>query len=219
MWSFDFALAGTLSRTLALRLPSGGWLVFNPGKGVTEAARQELADVGPVEALFGPNHYHHMGVRTWCKSLGRIPFFASDGALRRLTDKFKLTVDPIDELRAQLPDGVELVCARGSKNGEAWMTWGAGAEHSWAVGDAFFNFSHLEFSPAGLLLRATGGGPGLRISRVYSLIGIASRHDYRSWLLELLGAKPPRNLIPCHGEILRTPELPETLKRLVEKRL
>jgi len=48
--------------------------------------------------------------------------------------------------------------------------------------------------------------------------GRRDRAAYRRWLLDTIAAQRPTTLIPCHGDILTDPQLPDRLQRLVERR-
>lgn len=46
-------------RCTAIRLRSGGLLLFSPVQGLGDTAIASLAALGEVEVLFAPNHYHN----------------------------------------------------------------------------------------------------------------------------------------------------------------
>lgn len=86
-----------------------------------------------------------------------------------------------------------------------------------AVGDAFFNIARTPRTPIGFLLWLLGISAGLRIGASFRWL-VRDRGAYRRWLLDAIAAQRPTTLIPCHGDVLTDPQLPDRLQRLVERR-
>jgi hypothetical protein len=59
----------------------------------------------------------------------------------------------------------------------------------------------------------------LRIGRTFTGIHIGDKTAYREWLLAELEADPPNILVPGHGAILETDDLPDRLTALAKRRL
>jgi hypothetical protein len=90
---------------------------------------------------------------------------------------------------------------------------------TWVVSDAFFSLAKNAHGLMGLILRATGTTPGLRIGRTFTGMGIGERALYRDWLLDRIAADRPVALVPGHGEVLRGEDLAERLDQLTRDRL
>jgi hypothetical protein len=81
LWTAEYRIPGMKSRSTAVRLASGGFLVFSPGAGL-EAEFAERA--GQAELLLMPNSYHHLGVHAWRKAFPDAVAAASPAAHPRL---------------------------------------------------------------------------------------------------------------------------------------
>ena len=107
--------------------------------------------------------------------------------------------------------------AAATRAGELWLSFDLPAGRAWTVGDAFFNIARTPPTPIGFLLWLLGISPGLRIGASYRWL-VRDRAAYRRWLLDTIAAQRPTTLIPCHGDIVTDPQLPDRLQRLVERR-
>ena len=221
-WSAEFVFAHAAARSVAIPLTSGGVMVWNAGREVPPDARQELADQGGVKFILCPNFFHHLGIRAWRETLGQVPVVAADQARRRLAKKIPLRdeeVEPLLRLEPHLPDDVRFLTPPGVRTGETWLQCDSGSERCWIVGDAFFHIPNPPWNAMGLILRALGSAPGFRLSHAFKHHALASRPDYRGWLLDRLADGGPTILIPAHGDPLAGPRLAADIRRLVEKRL
>ncbi len=104
----------------------------------------------------------------------------------------------------------------GTRTGELWLSTPAPGGRAWIVCDAFFNIARAPRTPMGLLLRALGIAPGLRIGTSFLWL-LRDRAAYRSWLLAKLAEERPTLLVPSHGDVLADAALPDRLQRLVEE--
>ncbi len=230
-WTIEYPVHGWSSRTTALRLDGDRLLVVNAGRTVSAAARAELCALGRVAALFVPNDFHHLGVRSWLASIGPVPVLAAPGVRRRLSRKLGLAPEPLATEcappgHARLPERlgpaeISFLVPPGTRSGEAWAVapLAAADGHAWIVGDAFFHLRRLPRNLSGVALRATGTGPGLRIGATFRALQLADPAAYRAWLLAELGREPPALLVPAHGEPLADDDLPARLRALAAARL
>jgi hypothetical protein len=120
-------------------------------------------------------------------------------------------------LRDVLPAYVTLLLPPGTRAGELWLSIESPAGRVWTAGDAFFNIARTPRTPMGLLLWLLGISAGLRIGSSFRWL-VRDRAGYKRWLLDAIAAQRPTTLIPCHGDILTDPELPDRLRGLVERR-
>jgi hypothetical protein len=116
-----------------------------------------------------------------------------------------------------LPANLSLLVPPATRAGELWLSFDSPAGRAWTVGDAFFNIARTPRTPIGFLLWLLGISPGLRVGASFRWL-VRDRGAYRRWLLDTIAAQRPTTLIPCHGDILTDPQLPDRLQRLVERR-
>ncbi len=140
-------------------------------------------------------------------------------AARRLARKERGRFAPLSDIAGVLPAGAELLSPPGLKNGEVWLRIASGDRVTWVVSDAFFNLAANARGFMGLVLRATGTAPGLRIGRTFTLLAVGDTAPYRDWLLERIAADRPTTLVPGHGAVLADADLPARLDALVRARL
>ena len=218
IWHATVPRQGVPLRATAIRLRDGRTAVFSPIRGCGPEAHRELRRIGEPELLIAPNHFHNLGLPEYVDGYPGSQIVASTTALPRLQRRLRRPVRDETALRAALPPEVTMLVPPGTKAGELWLSAMTAAGRAWIVGDGFFNIARTPRTPMGLLLVALGISSGLRIGSSFRWL-LRDRATYRSWLLEQLDRAPPTVLVPCHGEILHDPALPDRLRRLVETRL
>jgi hypothetical protein len=196
-------------RCTAIRLRTGGLCLFSPVQGLGERALTTLAELGPVEILLAPNHYHNKGLKEYAKAFPRSLVCAPDSAVPRLEKVTGLRFEGLRKLSSRLPGNMKLVAPDGLKTGEVWISARGSREQVWIVVDAFCGPKQSEKNSA--------GSPGLL--GTFPRFGIADRTIYLKWLERQTELDHPTILIPCHGDIVRSPRLPAAIRRLVASRL
>jgi hypothetical protein len=214
IWQATRFRSGVPLRSLAVALGDGRLAIFSPLRGLGDEAHADLAAMGRPAFLIAPNHYHNLGLAEHVARYPDITVVAAATAIPRLARLCKLRVT--DE--TALPPTLSVLVPPATRNGELWLQLQTPADRAWIVGDGFFNLRRVPRSPMGLLLRALGVAPGLRIGSSFRWL-IRDRPRYRRWLLEALASHLPTVLVPCHGEIVRDQALPARLQRLAETRL
>ena len=76
-------------RCTAIVLKSGGLCLFSPVAGLNDQAKASLADLGPVEFLFAPNHYHNKGLAEYQAAYPTAKTIASDAGRPRLSTRYR----------------------------------------------------------------------------------------------------------------------------------
>jgi hypothetical protein len=176
-----------------------------------------LAAIGTPAFLIAPNHFHNLGVREYAAAYPGVRVIASPTAASRVARRCGHEVhDPV-VLGAALPASVSLLMPPGTRAGELWLSLESAAGRAWTAGDAFFNIARTPRTPMGLLLWLLGISAGLRIGASFRWL-VRDRPGYRRWLLDAIATQRPTTLIPCHGDVVADPELPDRLRRLVERR-
>lgn len=188
-------------RCTAVSLKSGGICLHSPVADLGHAARSSLDKLGKVEFLLAPNHYHNKGLGEYAGIFPNARVVAPPASQPRLEKITGLAFEDLDTLRPELPDGTRFVSPAGLKNGEVWIVTVQG----WIVVDAFAGPS--------------GGDSSPRLLGTFPKYGIGDSIEYSDWVKGFILSNPPHILVPCHGDIIRNPDLPARLKALVERHL
>ncbi len=207
-------------RSFALVLPDGGTLVVSPTASLGEEAHRAIGEIGAPKVLLAPNHFHHLGIPEWRKRHPGSMVVASSLARERLSTKQPdIELRPLEEANGLLPDGVTFLEPPGTKTGETWLRIETNAGVAWLVSDAFFHLLRDTSGFTGMMLRASGTVPGLRIGSTFLWLGVRDRKRYASWLLDRLAKDAPRTLVVGHGEPVTGDDLAARLRALVETRV
>jgi glyoxylase-like metal-dependent hydrolase (beta-lactamase superfamily II) len=202
-------------RMLALRLEDQSLAVYSPVGSADDAAITQLRQLGNISALIASNHFHNLGLQPFLQHFPKAGVYATATATPRLGKVTGLPVRDIGELTARLPDGLELFAPAGLKTGELWiLVRNARPGPILVVSDSFFN---MPPKPGlfGLILKVAGTVPGLRISRVFRLMALAQRDEYRASMERCLNELRPQVLVPSHGAIFTHPQLTQELLALL----
>jgi hypothetical protein len=219
--SFERIVRGGWSlQSFALPLASEGTLIVSPTKDLGEAAHATLSKIGAPRVLLASNHFHHLGLPEWRRRYGEATAIASEKASVRLArQQPSVRFRPLESVAASLPFGVSFLEPAGTKNGEAWLRIEGEQGVTWLVGDAFFHVLRPVTGVNGMVLRATGTVPGLRIGGTWFWLAVEDRRRYGEWVLERLQTDRPTTLVVGHGEPLQGADLSDRLRTLVETRV
>lgn len=196
-------------RCTAIKLRSGGLCLFSPVRGLGDEAVASLRELGEVEILLAPNHWHNMGLREYAEAFPQASLCASPDASVRLASVTKLRFENLVRLQRALPQNIRIIVPSGLKTGEIWLSIADAPHHVWVVVDAFCGPGGRASQPA--------HGPG--ILGTFPKFGLADRTAYVDWLEGQIEADKPTMIIPCHGAILRDVRLPSMIRQLVADRL
>lgn len=192
-------------RCTAIALRSGGLCLYSPVAGLGKRAKESLDELGSVDFLLAPNHYHSKGVAEYAEAYAAARIVAPEASQPRLERITGLAFRGLDELSHSLTDGMRLLCPPGLKTGEVWLVAPTGEGVGWLVVDAF----------AGGKDTPEEGGESVRFLGTFPKFGIGNRSLYLEWLDNLLRSEPPDVLVPCHGNIVRSPHLSARLQKLI----
>ncbi|MFK7965229.1 MAG: hypothetical protein AB8C46_14805 [Burkholderiaceae bacterium] len=204
MWC---ARRGTL-RCTVIKLKGGGVMLFSPVLGLTATGREQLDSLGEVKFLLAPNHYHNKAMAEYAQAFPEASIVASPDAQERLTRVTGLQFDDLSGLKRVLPQHVKLLAPPGLKTGECWLRVKTKTDVAWIVVDAFYarakNPRALEVAIPEML----GTFPNM---------GIANKQTYRAWVQAQITADQPTIVVPCHGLLMRSANLPKRLASLMAK--
>lgn len=196
-------------RCCAIALKSGGLCLFSPVLGLSDAALASLAGLGDVAHLLAPNHYHNKGLAEYQAAFPNTSLCAPPAAQPRLTKVTGLSFDGLDALAAQLPDGMEVLEPPGLKTGEVWIRIAGPQAVAWLVVDAF---SGPKGKPGNVAQEP-------EILGTFPKFGVGNRARYVAWVKQQIRHDQPTTIIPCHGDIVRGPDLAARLLALVDQKL
>lgn len=220
LWYCPYYVPGYKACTLAFLSKNKDLLLVSPGAKLVDSLPKELANgKNPTMALV-PNAFHHMGVPAWRKKYRDLVVVASDDAIPRLKRKGYTSIQRLSLFKEALPENITLLEPEGMRFGEVWLRVASKEGVAWIVCDAFFN--HPKFSNkfiTRLIQKLMKAAPGLQISNIVKYFLIKNRGLYKKWLRTQLAKDKPSILIPAHGEILRSPDLPEIIEKLIAARL
>lgn len=206
----DFATIYTASngtlRCFAFVLKDGGICLFSPVAGLGDAARESLAELGPLKVLLAPNHYHNKGLAEYVEAFPDAMLCAPEAAIPRLKKITGLPLAAADRLAPLLADDMEILEPVGLKTGEVWMRIGNGTLTGWLVVDAF---SGPKPDASGLPTAKP------QMLKTFPNFGVSDKVAYTNWVKARIRADQPQCLGPCHGAIVQAPDLPEKLQALI----
>lgn len=176
-------------RCTAIVLQSGDLCLFSPVSGLSDIAKTSLAEIGNVAFLLAPNGYHNGGLVEYSAAYPDATVVANPAVHDRLVSRTELAFDGLDALRAELPEGMRLVCVDGLKNGETWLIAATEQDCLWHVVDAFGGQKNTKGKISS----------DLRPNKVFKSFGVSDWEKYMTHVKSLLKSDPPNALLPCHG--------------------
>lgn len=192
-------------RCTAVRLKSGGLCLYSPVAGLGEEARASLSELGEVTVLVAPNHYHNKAVAEYVETFPAARLCSSAAAKARLKKITGLTFGSLDRLHDDLPSGIDILTPEGLKTGEIWIRVSAGGHVVWIVTDAFSG-------PKGVI---GAYADEVQLLGTFPKFGVADKDIYGNWFDKTIAAAPPGLIIPCHGSMVRSPNLAHDMAALI----
>ncbi|MBG6144117.1 hypothetical protein IWQ48_002761 [Labrenzia sp. EL_13] len=191
---------GNLRATVA-RLSDGGVCLYSP----VESTSTALGHKEPVRFLFAPNHYHNKAIPEHVEAFGNADLVCSDAARPRLEKVTGSQFGSLSALLEVLPQTVTLVEPEGLKTGEVWLVVRRGNEVVWVVTDAFCG------------IRQKGEDTAqIGFLKTFPKYGLKDKERFSNWVRNRLGEDVPSVVVPCHGEIVRGPEIRSGIMALLD---
>lgn len=223
--------------SLLVKIDDQAALVYSPGPGLVESARELLPDEVRL-IIVAPSMGHTLGLRPWSEAFPDSRVAATSGARARILDKTQLpVVFDTREIDDDLPDWITLIDLADNPFGECWLRIAenhrqepgdddggqiSGPEENkgtvyWAVCDSLMNLDSLGSNPLlKMLLKWYGLGEGLHVHKRFRR-GIKDKPAFRQWALEKFSAAQRQVLIPCHGDITADEQLGDALAALISR--
>ena len=197
-------------RCTAIVLRDGSVCLFSPVAGLGDIARDSLARLGEVKFLMAPNHYHNKAVAEYVHAFPDATLCAPEAAIPRLEKITGFRPETTDDLEALLGENAALLRSSGLKTGEAWLRIQSADITAWCVVDAF----------CGPKIDKTGASADApELLKTFPNFGIADNQVYSEWVMERITTDQPGVIVPCHGSVIRSRDLPAKLEHLVRSRL
>ena len=197
-------------RCTAIVLRDGDVCLFSPVQGLGDAALDSLSTIGRVTYLLAPNHYHNKGLAEHADAFPDAILCAPVAAAPRLRKVTGLEPNGLDGLKKRLRRNMKLIDTDGLKTGEIWLRATGRGRTAWFVVDAFSG------PKAG---RSGGAANRPEMLKTFPNFGVADRNVYAAWVTAQIEQDRPDTMVPCHGAIVRAPDLPEKLAALVAAKL
>lgn len=190
-----------------VRLPSGGLFLHSPNA-CTDAAAAAVAALGQVQALIAPSTLHHLSIGDWKARFPEARIYAAAGVAKKRPE---LAIDA--ELGDQAPPAwqglLDQIPIRGAP-GLAETVFLHRPSRSLMVADLVFNVVKPATFTTALLLTLTGTRGRLASSRAWRFATKDRAAFKRS--LEAVIELTPQRLLPCHGDPVVGPDLPQRLR-------
>ena len=201
-------------RMAAVGLGDGTLCVVTPGPGVSEETFAALERFGRPRFLLAPNHYHNMGIPSWKARFPDATVIARPDAHARL--RKRCPGIPIEGLEGLSSPHIRVFGPPMATQGETWLSMDTAAGRAWFVTDGIINETNLGGGPVSWFLRAAGFRTELMINPFFKRLFVKPKAAYLDWLRDELDRDPPALFIPCHGAILRGPDLVPRLLAAVD---
>jgi len=219
IWIARYYVPSFQVNSVILKSKNGDPLLISPGKSLADCALPEIFENKLPTLALAPNYFHFMGYTRWKEIYPHLILSAAPETHRRLRKK-RISTESLELFRQALPENMSLLKPEGLRAGEIWIRVQQENGVIWIVGDAFLNYARFSNRPlARFMQKIMRAAPGLKISSVIKYLLIKNRKRYKNWLLNQLKTDQPTTLIPLHGEVLQSPQLPVEIQKIVEKRL
>jgi hypothetical protein len=221
-YEYAFNDGGSTANCFVARMGNGQLLVVSPAYRMSDAAWQELGELGEVGAVVANNGFHHLGLAEWRQRFPKARFFASAESVARIKKKNKDApeMEALEGLQGLLGDDVSLTQAPATKCGESWVSAKIAGGTAWYVSDILVNLEKVNGPlPMRLMFKWTDSGPGFKVFNLTMKFTVKDKKQVLSRLSEELKQKPPTVMVPAHGAILQHAGLADDAQKLIASKL
>lgn len=199
-------------------LAPGRLLVHSP-TWLGDKTYETIEKHGTPEILLAPNSFHHLSLPRYRERYPEARVVAARRALPRLSEKGNKGLEAVEDLQAELPEGMRLLVCEGTKTGETIVSVPSDSGRTWIVCDAFFNVAGPIKGAQATLLKLLKTAPGFSIGTTFWLLALKNTQAYLQWLKARLDEDQPTRMLFSHGEPLEGEDLPERIWALAQRRL
>jgi hypothetical protein len=145
-----------------------------------------------------------MGLAEWKERYPEAEVFAPAQSIARVQRQSGVQgIRPVEQAHAIAGPHLDLVDMPHYKTGEVLIRIATAQGLVWYVTDIIMNMPALPHHPiARFVFKLTGSAPGLRFNNVAPIFMVKDKAALRRWLIAEATEKPPRWLIPAHGDIV-----------------
>jgi hypothetical protein len=215
VWLGRYTAGHLPCHTLAWKMANGQYLVYSPGPDLLENFQEEIK--GEVGVIVAPSSYHTLGIIAWHHAYPRSMVVAGKAAIKRVQQKTEIALQPLKDVPKMWMKNFSLVEVPHNRIGEVWIEGQMAGVSTWVVCDAFFNMKTPNSLIGKFMQTLFKSGPGLKISKLYSWLGVSNKSEMNHWLTQELKISQPTQLIPCHGEVIKDAMLTEQLQKVVDE--
>jgi hypothetical protein len=222
----QYIVPNFISNSIAIKASPSDIVVISPGQPLLENCPKEWLETGVTLHLVMPNSFHYMGVAAWCKAFPQHKLYASKGAIKRLSKVANLDSSQkliaLESQQPPLPFEYSFLFPPGHRGHDVWLKKFNKSSNTslWITCDSFLNYDRMSNQPiAKAMQRMLDAAPGLKMSQVIKWFILDDKTKFKAWALAQIRNDQPFTLIPSHGEIAHSENLPEQLSTLLEGRL
>lgn len=182
-------------RMTVLRDHDGGLSLISPVR-FDEALRAEVAALGEVRAIVGPNLYHHLYLRSALEHFPKAELFLAPGLAAKRPNLPKS--HPLDGRGSPLGASIEAIPVAGAPKMNE-VVFAHTPSRTLVVTDLFLNVVRPASFVTALYLSLSGARGTLAQSRVWRFL-VKDRSAHRA-SLEAIFARPIEAVVMAHGEV------------------
>jgi hypothetical protein len=214
----EYSFGPGRANALAVRLPSGKFLIASAPIDAAEPAGRALAAHGDVTALLAVNGAHYLGLKAARAAFPDAVSYAHPNARERILKQAEEPgpLRPITELTPQLGDQIEVLAIDGCKIGDVLVRVRTERGTLLYTTDFIANIPKLPANPIfKLIFKFTDSGPGFKVFRIFFMFYASNKRAARDHLIREIEANPPSIVVPAHGAVVEQPNLgPELVSML-----
>jgi len=213
--TFEYSFGPGMATSLAAGCDAGLVIVSPPCR-VGADVLDEVERFGPVCALVASNAFHHMGLPRWKQRFAQAALFAPAQSIARVRRQSGLQdIRPLAEAEALTGPRLALLDMPHYRTGEALVRIDTARGRVWYVTDVILNMPVLPGHPLPrLLFKLSGSAPGLRYNNIAPLFMVRDKAALRRWIALEAAERPPRWLIPAHGNVVDFQADPDAARAL-----
>lgn len=217
LYTASYQVPGFTAQSIAIKQADENYLIYSAGCGLAKSFQEE---VGSISYLLMPNQFHHLGLKEWTQHFPEAKILSAGAFADKFSKKTDLSIKDWKTVESALPETLEIVEVPGLKTGELMLKLRHKDCLTYFICDIFFNMEELpKHWLYKNLLKLMKAGPGLKISRLMTGIGMSDKKAVGKFLIKILDEEKPDIISPQHGTALKGEAGREALKSILRERL